>query len=790
MTNWLHSFRIRLTLLFGGLSLLIGGAVTVYVDHMASTRMAQASGESLRGTARSISISLAENLRERDREITLLAQSPSLVKGEITAADLRQRLASVKRSYPYYAWIGFADTQGIVQAAAGGLLEGENVSQRPWFAQGLRGAFVGNVHEAVLLAKKIVNPNPQEPLRFLDFASPVYDQHGELQGVLASHALWSLVGDVIDRALPEDNLRDGVEALVVGSKGEILYPYQAVDTVTLPANMPADDAFGQVEWTAGMSYLTSTVRVKANTSPDLGWRVVLRQPLDKALAPAVQLQRTLLLLGLLASAVFMFLAYRLAVSISRPIEQMADAAGRVEQGHEPVAFPAPGKTREIRRLGQAISSMADTLLERRRALEKANADLEHTVAERTAELSSLYNQAPVGYHTLAADGTILQINDCELQWLGYSREEVVGIKHIQELLPPDCEPVLKERQAQMRAGKPTTPVDTHLVCRDGSLLPVRISSNAVLDEAGNLVLSRSAVMDVAQLRRLELKLRSQQTLNQAIIHASANGLLLYREDGQCILANEAAAEIIGAPVDKLLGQNFHHIPSWRNSGWYEAALKTLEEERSHQLLINTVSTFGKPVNSYVTLLPLEHESSRMLLVMLKDVSELVHANQELEKLARRDGLTELNNRLAANERLREEFLRMKRTGAVYSVILMDIDHFKRVNDTYGHETGDQVLKQVAQLIQETARVTDFVARFGGEEFLAILPNTDPEGAQVLAEKLRAAVADAQVPVVGQVTLSLGLALVEAADANEDVAVRRADQALYRAKAQGRNQVQV
>lgn len=788
MIDWLNNFRIRLTLLFGGLSLLIGGVMAVYLDEAASDRIAQYSGESLRWVARSIAYSLAENLRERDREIRLLSQSPSLVKEQLTIAELRQRLEAIKRSYRHHAWIGFADTQGIVRAAAGGLLEGENVSKRPWFILGRQGGFVGDVHEAVLLAKKLANPHPEQPLRFVDFASPVYDRDGKLQGVLASHALWSWVDETIEGALRSDGGKSGVEAMVVSAKGEILYPYQAVGSMSLPANLPGDDTVALVEWTPGKRYLTSTVNVRTDIPTDLKWRIVIRQPIDKALAPADELHRTLIAFGLLATVVFMFLAYHLASSISQPIEQMAETAAAIQQGHENLTFPSPGRTLELRRLARALQVMAQSLMDRRQALEKTNASLEQTVAERTASLSSLYNEAPVGYHTLGPDGTILQINDTELTWLGYTREEVVGVRRIGELLPPGGEAIFRERQAQLKLGKALTPIDTQLVRRDGSILPVRIISNAVLDANGNLICSRSAVMDVAEQRRLELELRSQEALSQAIIHATANGLLLYREDGQCILANEAAAEIIGATVDQLLQQNFHQIQSWRNGGFYQAALKTLEEQRSQQQLVSTVSTFGKQMHAYISMVPLEHETSRMLLFVLKDVSELVRANQELELLARHDALTGLYNRLAANERLREEYLRMKRSGEVYSVVIMDIDHFKRVNDNYGHETGDQILKRVAQLLSEAVRATDFVARFGGEEFLAVLPGTDLKGAQILTEKLRCAVADTPMPVVGQVTLSLGLTLAQPNDANEDTAVRFADEALYLAKKQGRNQV--
>lgn len=318
MTDWLNSFRIRLTLLFGGLSLLIGTVMAIYVDEAASARITQDSGESLRWVARSIAHSFAENLRERDREISLLAQSPALVKEQLTIAELRQRLEAIKRSYRHLAWIGFADTHGIVQAAAGGLLEGENVSQRPWFMNGRQGAFVGDVHEAVLLAKKLANPHPEQPLRFVDFASPVYDREGKLQGVLASHALWSWVDETVEGALRSDAGKSGVEAMVVGAKGEILYPYQAVGTSSLPANLPGDDAFAVLEWTPGNRYLTSTVNVHADIPTELKWRIVIRQPIDKALAPAAELHRTLIILGLIATVVFMVLAYYLASSIIAP----------------------------------------------------------------------------------------------------------------------------------------------------------------------------------------------------------------------------------------------------------------------------------------------------------------------------------------------------------------------------------------------------------------------------------------------------------------------------------------
>jgi diguanylate cyclase (GGDEF)-like protein len=160
------------------------------------------------------------------------------------------------------------------------------------------------------------------------------------------------------------------------------------------------------------------------------------------------------------------------------------------------------------------------------------------------------------------------------------------------------------------------------------------------------------------------------------------------------------------------------------------------------------------------------------------------------RLARRDVLTQLPNRLAANERLQTEFLRMKRSKSVYAVLMIDIDHFKQVNDTYGHAVGDQVLQRVAATMQAALRESDFCARFGGEEFLALLPATDLSAAYQVAEKLRQAVQASPDPTAGRLSVSMGLGLSNPEQANVDIAVRDADEALYRAKSGGRNQVQM
>lgn len=169
--------------------------------------------------------------------------------------------------------------------------------------------------------------------------------------------------------------------------------------------------------------------------------------------------------------------------------------------------------------------------------------------------------------------------------------------------------------------------------------------------------------------------------------------------------------------------------------------------------------------------------------------ELMRANLELERLTRIDGLTGLGNRRYFDEYLAAEWKRGVRTGNPLSVLMIDVDHFKRYNDAYGHLAGDDVLKQVAGVIQNGAcRSTDLAARFGGEEFVVILTDVPPEGAAHVAEAMVQGVRDLNIPHgSGRVTISVGVATAwPSAETGPGGLVNAADLALFRAKNGGRD----
>ncbi|MFN3437066.1 MAG: diguanylate cyclase [Acidovorax sp.] len=168
--------------------------------------------------------------------------------------------------------------------------------------------------------------------------------------------------------------------------------------------------------------------------------------------------------------------------------------------------------------------------------------------------------------------------------------------------------------------------------------------------------------------------------------------------------------------------------------------------------------------------------------------ELEAANRALDLQARTDALTGLLNRRGFETQMAFGLAMARRSGRPLSLITVDVDHFKRVNDTYGHEAGDEVLRRLARTLEERLRGSDVVARLGGEEFVVLLPDTDLAGAQAIAQALVKAMAEQQDPVVGTITVSAGVASMRGVQDNGTDILRRGDAALYEAKGQGRNRV--
>lgn len=165
-------------------------------------------------------------------------------------------------------------------------------------------------------------------------------------------------------------------------------------------------------------------------------------------------------------------------------------------------------------------------------------------------------------------------------------------------------------------------------------------------------------------------------------------------------------------------------------------------------------------------------------------------HQERERQAVTDGLTGVANRRSFNETFTREFERARRYGESLSLVLIDLDYLKKINDTYGHQAGDEAIKTIGRLLRESCRSIDSAARYGGEEFCLLLPNTEVEMAEQLADRLRRLINDEPIEGPGRISASLGVACYPMHADNEETLFQRADEALYAAKQGGRNQVKI
>jgi diguanylate cyclase (GGDEF)-like protein/PAS domain S-box-containing protein len=270
-------------------------------------------------------------------------------------------------------------------------------------------------------------------------------------------------------------------------------------------------------------------------------------------------------------------------------------------------------------------------------------------------------------------------------------------------------------------------------------------------------------------------------------------------EGRISFWNPSAEHIFGYTRDEALGQDLHLLlaPERYHDAHHKAFIEFQQAGRGNAigktLGLHARCKDGSEIAVALSLSAVHIRDQWQAVGILRDETERQAQERELRRLATTDHLTGLANRRHFLGQVDFELERFKRYARPAALLMMDLDHFKQVNDTYGHATGDRALQHFATVAQAVLRRTDLLSRLGGEEFAALLPDADPEGAGHLAERLRGALADAPIPLeTGNIalTVSIGVALFSPADLETSAILGRADRALYRAKDRGRNRVEM
>lgn len=392
----------------------------------------------------------------------------------------------------------------------------------------------------------------------------------------------------------------------------------------------------------------------------------------------------------------------------------------------------------------------------------------------------LVEHAMVGIYRSDLSGYILYINQTLTNMLGYnSPDELIGHKStITYKYPEERDTFIQKLFKEQSISN----YELELLDKNSHTLPVMISATI----EGNIL--SGMIINMSEIKKSEIEVSKLSKVIEQIDDTVA----ITDKLGVITYINKAFCDHTGYTKEEAIGQSFKILKSDRyETDFYKKLWETIT---SGNIFRGTIINRKKNGDLYYedkTITPLKDDKNNIVGFVStgKDVTLETLMNQEIQRIATIDKLTGIYNRHKFEELFTLETERSRRFSQPLSLILIDIDHFKTVNDTYGHDVGDEVLKTLTAIVQENIRKMDIFARWGGEEFLVLCSNTDLETIQKLSEKLRSAVENTPFPTVDHVTISLGASTFREDDTFTSL-FKRVDQGLYYAKEHGRNQVVV
>ena len=404
------------------LSLLL----SLFVGYVSSNRIKTNRKQSFEQLAYQMADKLERGMFERYKDIQLSSALDMIRQPNYSLASKRTLLEKLQDVYSDYAWIGLTDSQGEVVASTQELLEGKDVSQRPWFELGQNKPYVGDVHEALLLEKLLPNPN-DEPLRFVDVAAPVSDSQGDFQGVLCAHLSWEWARDIKRSLLEVMAQPEPIEVFVLSKNGHVLLapPNFEEEKITIPSieQTERDRASYFIDtWKDRQEYLNGFAYSEGYQSyPGLGWVVLVRQRTSLALATVRSLQQQVLLVGLSLGSLFAAISWFNSRRISKPIIELSTIASRLSQGGKDFKIPIFKGRDELATLSKSLLYMFSSLNEREQTLKtelKARQQIEVELREQREVLQKIVDGIPVMLAFFDANS--------EFKWVNREWERVLG----------------------------------------------------------------------------------------------------------------------------------------------------------------------------------------------------------------------------------------------------------------------------------------------------------------------------------------------------------------------------
>jgi len=433
----------------------------------------------------------------------------------------------------------------------------------------------------------------------------------------------------------------------------------------------------------------------------------------------------------------------------------------------------------------------------------ASRQIREQLAENEARLSSIIKSMAEGVVAIERDGSISVANQRAAEILGavpYALKSLSLSDFESDCRRLDGTPMTLDEfpaSVTLATGRPQREVVMGLERPDGQEVWIEISTEPVRAEGTDDLLAVVATFsDITARTRTERALRESEERLTLAVDGAKLGMWDWHLDTRKLSFNAIAERLLGYQ-EKEVASNVRSVRALAHPD-DEATL--VEEMEAH--LAGTSSFFETDVRmrrksgAYVWTNIRGRVTERdkndapvRVTGMLIDISERKALEARLNELATTDELTGLFNRRHGTEVLRRQIDRAKRTGGSFGLILLDIDHFKQVNDRFGHDAGDKMLADVAELLRSRLRKTDVASRWGGEEFAIILPSTDREGGRTFASELLEKMQNIRTPDGNAISASFGV-VDYCGDESASELVKRADRLMYRAKHEGRSRVEV
>ncbi|BDQ38890.1 hypothetical protein SYK_32500 [Pseudodesulfovibrio nedwellii] len=408
---------------------------------------------------------------------------------------------------------------------------------------------------------------------------------------------------------------------------------------------------------------------------------------------------------------------------------------------------------------------------------------EAALADSKQRYRQLFDNALVGIYQVRPDGTIKEANKTIAEIMGYaSVEEMNGENanlHYADIT--DREKLWTELNTTGEISN----FQTRLLRKDGTIIWVEMSGRINPDDSFNGVLQ-----DVTAQMEARKALKERDELHRAFFEDNKAVMLLHDPlDSNIQFVNPAACQYYGYSNEELTSMSIRDLDCMSDKEMFNELQKATTERRNYFKHCHTLKD-GTKRHVEVFTGPVSLANRQLHYSIVLDVTEKRRLEAKLERMATRDQLTGAYNRHAFFQIARDEIVRTQRFNRSMAVLMFDLDHFKRVNDTYGHAIGDEVLRTFALRCRADLRQSDIFARLGGEEFAAILVETNEERAMEVAERIRSIAANKPIPTEEAkliVTVSIGVASIQENDTVARI-LKRADAALYRAKESGRNSI--